>query len=83
MVSMPVLVLRIGTTMFGTRIGTLVVVSLVRIFKNNALNNSYGFIGATYKYGQLVCPALANTLKRSVKVRVMKMKLQDSIQKGH
>lgn len=34
------------------------------------------------KYGQLVCPALANTLKRSVKVRVMKMKLQDSIQKG-
>ena len=34
------------------------------------------------KYGQLVCPALANTLKRSAKVRVMKMKLQDSIQKG-
>jgi len=33
---MPVLVLRIGATMFGTRIGTLVVVSLVTTWNLNS-----------------------------------------------
>jgi hypothetical protein len=63
MVSMPVLVPRIGTIMFGIRIGILVVVSLVSTI-NNML--SY-FVKASVERptfcGQLVCPAIANTLR--------------------
>lgn len=84
MVSVPVLVLRIGTTMFGTRLGSFGCRFACEdiLFKTMHSIIVKALLVRPKKYGQLVCPALANTLKRSVKVRVMKMKLQDSIQKG-
>jgi len=80
MVSMPVPVPRIGTTMFGIRIGTLVPVSLVRILRNNALIISQGFYGATLEIWSACLSCLGEYIERSVKVGVASAKEQDSIQ---
>jgi len=81
MVSMLVLVPRIGTIMFGTRIGTLVLVSLVSIYRNNALIYCQGIYGATLEIWSACLSYFGEYIKRSVKVRVAVAKKQDSTQR--
>lgn len=78
--SMQVLARRIGTTMSGTRTGTLVVVPLVSILKNNALAYSQGLCRATLIIWSACLSYFGEYITRSVKVRVASVKKQDSIQ---
>lgn len=70
MVSMQVLARRIGTTLFRTRIGTLGVVSLVSMLEKMLSCIVKACMERLYIYGQLVCPAKANTLHGFVQLRV-------------
>lgn len=81
MVFIQVLGLLIGTIMFGTRTGTLVLVSLVSICKNNALIISQGFYGATLEIWSACLSYFGKYIKRSVKVGVAIAKEQDSTQR--
>jgi len=83
MVSMLVLVPRIGTIMFGTRTGTLVLVSFVSMFKNFALVSSQGFHGATLLIIWSACLSyFGKYIERFVKVRVaLIVKKQDNTQR--
>jgi retron-type reverse transcriptase len=69
--------------MFGTRTGTLVLVSLVSIkFKNFALVSSQGFHGATLEIWSACLSYFGKYIKRFVKVRVtLKVKKQDNTQR--
>ncbi len=71
MVRMRGLALRIGTIMFGTLTGILVLVSLVSIkFKNFALGISQGFIGATLEIWSACLSYFGEYIERFVKVGV-------------
>jgi len=74
------LVLRIGTILFRIRTGTLALVSLVSILKNNALIVCQGIYGATLNIWSACLSCVSKYIKRSVKVGVVTMKTQDSIQ---